>query len=223
MKLSEWLVGGVVLFVLLSVLGTIWMRQGEEAMDAAGLRNLRQWGIALNLYLMDNDNRLPEVGSTPVSAEQDRAWFNTLPLYISQKPLAELAIGERPRPGVPSLWMNPKLKARRVWDPAEFFFAYGMNRWLQPDPVLRSFTISELERPGQVVFLSEKNGFNPALEPEEVVTLWGRARPDSPMAEAHVLFCDGHVELVGRRDLVDNPAVLGAGNLENGGLSWFKE
>lgn len=223
MRLPEWLVTVVVLFVLATVLGTIWLGQQEESREAAGLRNLRQWGIALNLYLMDNDNRLPDVGKTPVDKEQTNSWFNSLPLYISQTPLASLPPGERPRPGVPSLWMNPRLKARRIWDPNEFFFAYGMNRFLQPDPALRSFTISELGHPGQVIFMSEKEGFTPALSPEEVVTLWGKARPTSPMAEALVLFCDGHVSRTRRAELVDNPANLGVSHLDQGGISWFKE
>lgn len=223
MRLPEWLVTAVVLFVLATVLGTIWLGQQEEAREAAGARNLRQWGIALNLYLMDNDNRLPDVGRNPVDKEQTNAWFNALPLYISQTPLAALPEGERPRPGVPSLWMNPQFKARRIWDPSEFFFAYGMNRFLQPDPTLRSFTISELDHPAQVIFLSEKEGFSPDLTPEEVVTLWGKARPNSPMAKALVLFCDGHASSARRAELVDDPASLKAQNLEAGGISWFKE
>ena len=223
MKIPDWLLAGVVLMVLALVLGNIWMKQQEEAREADALRNMRQWGIALNLHLMDNDNRLPEVGYTPVDKEQTNAWFNALPLYISQTPLAALPEGERPRPGVPSLWMNPRLKPRRIWDPSEFFFAYGMNRYLQPDPSLRSFTIPELGHPSQIIFLSEQESFSPALEPRDVVTLWGKGRPNSPTSEAFVLFCDGHVERIPRSRLVDIPSNLGTEHLSEGGISWFKE
>lgn len=217
----EILIGAAILVVLAIVVAGIFMKQQAEARRAAGSRNLQQWGIALNLYLIDNENQLPEVGRDPVTPEQKKAWFNALPPYISQTPLAELAPGNRPRPGVPSLWIDPSTKPVKVWDPEVFFFNYGMNKNLQPVEGTRSFRIYEISHPANVVFLAETDGYSPGIGPEEVVFRYGTGRPTSPKAEAHVLFCDGHVQLVTREKLVNDPAALSAETAATG-VSWYQ-
>lgn len=203
--------------VFAAVIAAVFMRQQDEATATAASRNLQQWGIALNLYLIDNQNQLPETGAAPVSPDQRRAWYNALPPYISQPALANLAAGERPRPGEPSLWMDPRVRAARIWDPEQFFFHYAMNRFLQPDPETRSFRVYELDRPGRVVFLFPTDGYAPAGGPDEV------AFRSNSHPEALVLFCDGHVETVPGGEMVDNPEALKADRAAAGGLSWFAE
>ena len=223
MKSREWLFGGGILLLLGFVLLFIWRQQTEEAREAQALRQLQQWGIALNLYLLDNDNILPAVGGMPISAEQSHAWYNALPPYIGRPALASLAPGERPRPGVLSFWVGPTSRSVRAWDENEFFFGYGMNRFLQPTPEDRSFKVGELGRPGQVIFLGEIAGFEPVLTPETILTPWGPGRGESPRSQGKILFCDGHVEGVSREVLLDDPATRQAANLAAGGISWFKE
>lgn len=212
----------VVLGALAAVSLGAFAKREEDARRMGSARNLQQWGIALNLYLMDNNNQLPEVGKSPVSADQKHAWFNALPPYISKAPLAELPPGERPRPGVPSLWVDPVTKPVRAWDPEVFYFNYGMNAALQPDASLRSFRIYEIPHPGNVVFLAEKDGYSPEVTPDSVAFRHGRGQPSSPQAAAHVLFCDGHVMAVPRSVLTDDPAARKASSAAEG-LSWFME
>ena len=195
-------------FVLLGILG----RQKEAGHRAATVRNLQQWGIALNLYMIENGNELPEVGKMPLDPAQAKAWFNALPPYLSEKPLAEIPPGERPRPGVPSLWMRPGTKPVRIWDPEAYFCSYGMNRNLQPDDGNRSFRINEIPFPGNVVFLAPTEGYSSDATPENVV--FPKKRP------AHILFCDGHVQTVSRAKLLD-PASLPAAAAEKE-PSWFQ-
>lgn len=187
-------------------------RLQAETVRVASARNLQQWGIALTLYLLENGNQLPDVGSTPVSPNQAKAWFNVLPPYISEKPLSELPPGSRPRPGVPSLWIRPAAKTVKAWDPGVFFFNYGMNRYLQPLDNARSFRISELNFPGGIVFLAPTEDYIPAAEPGNI------ALPANEGA-AHILFCDGHVQLVPGPVLVD-PTTLAADRARSG-VSWF--
>jgi prepilin-type processing-associated H-X9-DG protein len=210
-------VAGVVLAILAVVGYASIVRNADEAKKIAGARNLQQWGIALNLYLIDNGNQLPEVGSLPVTAEEPLAWFNALPPYISQKPLADLPPGQRPRPGIPSLWIEPASRPVRAWDPEVFYFNYAMNRALQPDPALRSFRIYEIPHPGNVIFMSEVDGYAPGLDPPDVVFRRGSSNP-----VANVLFCDGHVQGVPKQVLVGDPHTLRAENASEG-ISWFKE
>jgi len=223
MKLREILLVGGILVLLAVTLFFVFRGQQETATSIAAMRNLQQWGIALNLYLIDHDNQLPLVGSTPIEEASEGAWFNALPPYLSRPPLSKLAPGSRPRPGVASLWISPYSKPVRAWDEREFFFNYAMNQFLQPDPAERSFKINELGLPGKVIFLGETAGFSPALTPENVQTDWGRRSSLDPRALAHILFCDGHVDLVSRETLVNDPLTLSLGATEEGGITWFKE
>jgi len=219
--LREILIALAIVAVLGAVLATIFLNQQAEARRVASSHNLQQWGIALNLYLIDNENQLPEVGRDPVTSAQKKAWFNALPPYISQTPLAELPAGQRPRPGVPSLWIDPATKPVKVWDPEVFFFNYGMNKYLQPVEGTRSFRIYEINYPANVVFMTEVAGYTPGIGPEDVVFRHDGAKPTSPKAEAHVLFCDGHVQFVPRQQLVNDPNALSAAAAETG-VSWFQ-
>ena len=214
-------IGAAILVVLAVVLTGLFLKNQAEARRAASSRNLQQWGIALNLYLIDNENQLPETGKDPEPPEQKTAWFNALPPYISQPALADLPPGSRPRPGVPSLWIDPASKPVKVWDPTVFYFHYGMNKFLQPVEGTRSFRISEISHPSRVVFLTEVAGYVPAIGPEDVVFRQGGAPPTSPTAETLVLFCDGHVEFVTRQVLVNDPNARSAAAAETG-VSWFQ-
>ncbi len=187
-------------------------RQNQEGQRVASLRNLQQWGIALNLYLIENGNELPEVGRTAITPEQTKAWFNVLPPYLSESPLADLPPGQRPRPGVPSLWIRPESKPVKIWDPEVFFFNYGMNSALQPEEGKRSFRIYELRFPGSVIFLVPTSDFSPGASVETTVF--------SAAKDAHVLFCDGHVEAVPQSKLQD-PSALAA-DAAGEGPSWFR-
>lgn len=222
MKLREILIAVVVLAVVIAVVVTMQMKRAAEAKRIASTRNLQQWGIALNLYLIDNENQLPEVGSTPITPEQKKAWYNALPPYISQAPLADLSPSRRPRPGVPSLWVDAATKPVKVWDDSVFYFNYAMNKFLQPVEGMRSFRIYEINYPANVVFLTEVEDYSPAVTPGEVVFRNGKGGANSPEALAHVLFCDGHVQLVTRAALVDDPKALTAAAAENG-VSWFQQ
>ncbi|MGH8048391.1 MAG: hypothetical protein ACREKL_14200 [Chthoniobacterales bacterium] len=208
--------------ILLIVAVIAWfIGRGEQASGTASMHNLKQWGIALTIYLNDHENQLPEVGKTPIEASQENAWYNALPPYIGQTPLAEMPPDDRPRPGVPSIWIDPVLKPVRVWDPQTFYFNYAMNQALQPQGDVRSFKINELNYPGNIVFLAEVDGYDPSVTPDTVAFRHG-GKSTSPTATANVLFCDGHVAPVTRAVLVDDPASRTAAEAEHG-VSWFEQ
>jgi hypothetical protein len=223
MTTKQLLFATALLVVLALSLFALLQKHQAGRKEVIAMRNMQQWGIALNLYLIDNRNELPQTGQVPITTDQTQAWFNALPPYLSRKPLAELPPTERPRPGVPSFWMNPMLKARRVWDNEQFFFALAMNRWLQPDPALRPFRINELGVPSKVIFLSETNCFSPLLDPDTLYSAWRASNPNSASSASFVLFCDGHAELVPRSKLLDPAALLAPTDSFPLPASWFKE
>lgn len=221
MKPREIILLGIVAIALIgSALG--WLNsRSSDAFASQSARQMQQWGIALNLFLIDNQNQLPEIGGTPVTTSQTQAWFNALPQYLGQTPLAELPAGSRPKPGVDSLWIVPGQKEPRAWDPEVFFFNYGMNQFLQPDPDTRSFRIYEIDFPEHVVFMTEVDGYEPTTRPDLVSYRFGPGG-QSPRAVANVLFCDGHVEPITRSVLTDDPSTRLAVQAKSG-VSWFEK
>lgn len=175
-----------------------------EKERVASFQNLQQWGIALNLYLVDNDNHLPGVGSAPISAEPADAWYNALPSYISRPPLSEVPPGQRPRPGEDSIWIDPSAKAPRDLSAEDCFFTYGMNRFLQPVPRFPSYKTFDLSDPSATIFLTETSGTQPGILPGDVA--FRHRKPQAGSVDlAFILFCDGHVSSGSSYELVDNP------------------
>jgi prepilin-type processing-associated H-X9-DG protein len=222
MKQREILVGVGILVIMGLVLSFVFSAQKQQGREAMALRTLQQWGIALNLYLIDHNHTLPTIGTAPVVDASPQSWFNALPPYLSRKPLSSLPPGERPRPGVASFWVSPASPPQRFWDESEFYFSYAMNAALQPDPDARAFKISELEVPAKVIFLGETSGFSPALTPENIRTLWGPGSPGSPRSSANILFADGHVELV-QRSALESTEARTVRALQERKISWFME
>ncbi|MFZ4682210.1 MAG: hypothetical protein ACOYMS_06890 [Terrimicrobiaceae bacterium] len=177
-----------------------------KARQVSGLQNLQQWGIALNLHLMDNANQLPETGSSAVVPEQRNAWYNSLPEYIGERALADRPVGQRPRPGDKSLWMDPAAKPLQAIPEESFYFNYGMNKFLQPDPTDRTARVTDFGRPGQVVFMTRVSGYTPWVIPDEVVFPSARSGPMEVRAATPVLFCDGHTELLDAGRLIGEPS-----------------
>ncbi len=177
-----------------------WFGLRERKTAAASAVNLRQWGIALNLSFPDQANTLPWDG-VPLAPDHPRgaeAWYNMLPPYLSQKGISEMAPSELPRWSHASVWINPgvdKRDAARLTPPV---FTYAMNRRLRAggEDAVERLRITEVNSPGTTVFLAETLGTQPGIEPEDARAFFGPKR--GPKGWGNVLFCDGHVERVGR-------------------------
>lgn len=199
----------VVVVALVIIVGLIAVpllfKQRETNARLISLNNLQQWGIALNLYLIENENRLPQVGMKLDGEPNLFAWYNALPVYLSQQPLSDVPAAARPQPGQNSLWMDPAVRAKDFSGSGEFWFAYGMNRWLQPNPSRPSYKIYEIADPGATVFLAETASHEPGILPPDV--RFRHQHSQTGKLVAHVLFCDGHAVAVSRADLVEAPGL----------------
>lgn len=152
--LIELLVVIAIIAILAAMLLPALSKAKERAKTVNCLSNLKQWGLALNIYIGDFNDTLPrdgmDSGGTYPGANGAHAdpngWFNAVPTYMSERTLLEYyndtsagtATYERyPFPGGRGkVWHCPSasLTVTEAQDPAvvsgggaEGFFSYGMN------------------------------------------------------------------------------------------------
>lgn len=84
---------GILLTLIVVAMGGV----RENAKSTKSASNLRQWGIALNLYLSDNGGAIPYEGDADrmtwarvASNANQRAWFNALPPYVGMLAMRDL-------------------------------------------------------------------------------------------------------------------------------------
>ncbi len=93
--LIELLVVIAVIAILAALLLPALAKAKDKAKQVSCMSNQRQWGLALQMYSLDNNNGIPHDGTGQVSpgsylpgdSQQPNAWFNLLPPLVGEKPL----------------------------------------------------------------------------------------------------------------------------------------
>ena len=74
----------------------------QKAQQVSCRSNLRQWGLAIQMYASDNNDGIPRDGMDSAGsynagdAQQPNAWFNLLPPLVAEKTLASYATNTSP-------------------------------------------------------------------------------------------------------------------------------
>jgi len=186
--LLELMVVIAILGVLAALLLSAMQAMKEESASTRCLNNLRQWGVALNLYANDNGGFLPRRGQgVQLVTQIDRPtdWFNALPPYLGLPSYQDLVNqGKRLKPGDESVFVCPRSK-----DPgATNFLPYAMNMYLSPWIRPNSHSLQELESPSQLAFLADApGGYSSTIPSTQAFSVIARHR-----GRANICFVDGH-------------------------------
>jgi len=98
--LIELLVVIAIIAILAALLLPTLAKAKDRAKTANCLSNMRQWGIAIQLYVGDSNDKIPRDGmdrtgqypGTDGAANDKNAWFNLLPELVGEKTLATYAV-----------------------------------------------------------------------------------------------------------------------------------
>ena len=186
----ELLVVIAIVAVLASLLLPGLARAKEKAHSTQCVSNLRQWELALSLYLHDHEDFIPRRGQgvQPLFVI-DRAedWFNALPPMIELPSYQELATNAAiPQPGDRTIFVCPDAKPSG----SGHFLSYAMNiylsPWIRPSP----HRLCEIPRPEALAFLADGPGGYSSTVPS-IMPYSVKARHGD---RANVAFLDGHVQ-----------------------------
>jgi prepilin-type processing-associated H-X9-DG protein/prepilin-type N-terminal cleavage/methylation domain-containing protein len=181
------------LLVTLSVMSVLMGMLIPQLQKARGVthkvacqQNLRQWGLATQLYVLDHDGFLPHDGA-PNGISRRRAWYVELPLQIGDRPYLEQPNWRTdPEAVLPrSLWLCPGNTRRSN---GHGLFHYCLNRHINGSGAAsRRVQLSSLSEPARLVWLYDNGGLAAVASIRNVHT-------NLHQQGANILFLDGHVE-----------------------------
>jgi len=178
---------GTLAGLLLGALGQARAR-GQSARCA---NNLRQWGLALQLYIDDYDEFIPRRGQgvQPLALiNRPEDWFNCLPMYFGAQSYSNLVVtGKRPHAGdASSLFIDPNAKDTG----GTYFLPYAMNMYLSPWIRPQQHKLSEIPNPEQLAFMADAPGQYASTVPSQL----GYSVIARHSGRANVVFVDGRVQ-----------------------------
>lgn len=220
--LIELLVGLAIVAVLAALLLPSLSRAKAAAQRTACVNKLRQWGLALTLYLQDHDDYLPREAfgssarlnnwaqvSDPTAQD---VWYNALPRLLSLRPATDYANQRADFYSRDSLFhCAVALFPAAPESLGNVLFSMAMNSKLKSGAApVRATT---LQRPVHtVVFLENRLPPEPKVDPAQADTDLGQpASFASRFVSRHknrgnLVFADGHVESLRGNEVVETTA-----------------
>ncbi len=191
--LIELLVVIAIIAILAAILFPVFAQAREKARQTQCLSNMRQMGIAVQMYLQDYDEQFPLDSHTGTNAPW--VWLNTLQPYVKTTLLYRC-------PSDPSVnWERPLPGYRNVRRTS-----YGTNYWMLPryDDCTGYNTLASITSPANTIYIAEMrenttgDHFHPAM------WVWpnncGFYQPEQELAMTwhsggtNYTFVDGHAK-----------------------------
>ncbi len=186
---------GILASMLLPALG----QSKKRAHATKCLSNMKQWSTSIHMYLNDNRDIFPHEGNSGdiSTAKNLSAWFNQVPLLMTQPALKDLyAAGTPPLPNAKSIYGCPSTVTNLTTTPTvtTAFFMYAFNNRMDPNDTVtgqnnRFFTSDQVVNPSQTVIFTENNESNfPSTSGRYTL-----ARHDQ---KANLAMCDGSASIL---------------------------
>jgi len=209
--LMELLVVIAIIGALAALLLPSLNRAKEKAKGVQCLGSLRQWNLALSLYLAQNNDLIPRRGQgvQPLhDLDRPQDWFNCLPPLISL-PAYSLLVTNRtiPKPGASSVYVCPTSRATTN----EYFLSYAMNFYLSPTIRPQQHRMSEIPNPSALAFMADGGCAYSSTVPSKMAYS-AQARHAQ---RANVAFLDGHAQ-----SFAGNYLGCGTGAIEREDIRW---
>src|SRR5215470_5037714 len=207
--LIELLVTIAVISILAALLLPALNRARQRAHSVACLNNLKQWGIATQLFAGENDDFLPKDGS-PNGISIDEGWYNDLPRVLRLPVYREMAWRTNAAidPGH-SLWICPANSRRSN---GNNLFHYCLNEHVNGLGAGNQVKLTSIRQPTRTVWLFDNGKLAAVAQQNNVHTnLHGRG--------AQFTFLDAHAARFKNVEYWDFAAGLGRTN--NPGLLWL--
>ena len=207
--LVELLVVMAVIAILAALLLPVLSPARQQAGAVFCLNNLRQWGIATQLFAGDNNDYLPKDGS-PNGTSTAEGWYIDLPCMMGISPYPQLPwrTNATIEPGK-SVWICPSNPRRSN---GNNLFHYCLNEHVNATGAGNQIKLTSLKQPVHTVWLFD-NGKLAAVAQENNVHTNLHSRG------AQFNFLDGHAARFRNTDYWDFAA--GRGRTNHPSLIWF--
>lgn len=217
--LMEILVVIAIILVLAAIAFPVFATVQNRANKATALNNMRQLGSAAGAYTSQNDGQLPaedgkgtDTWASAALPENAKAWYNSLPIILSNKSVAQYASNPQAYYSKENLLFIPGAKypesEKKLAAP---LFAIAINTKLQRKSETGDKTarLSQITNPARTVLFLEQG-----IKGEEKAMAQQPKYDGSPKGSAKsfvaryngfgvVTFVDGHAEVIEGKDILE--------------------
>jgi len=207
--LIELLVVIAIIVVLAGLVLPSLTRAKQAAKAVSCLNNLRQWGLATQLFVADNNDLLPKDG-TPNGTSIEEGWYNDLPRMLGLPCYREMPWRTNVDiPPLHSIWICPANPRRSN---GNNLFHYCLNEHVNGIGSGNQVRLSSLPHPVRTVWLFDNGKLAAVAQQNNVHT-------NLHLGGAQFTFLDGHSARFKNREYWD--FAVDHGRTNNPDLIWI--
>jgi prepilin-type N-terminal cleavage/methylation domain-containing protein/prepilin-type processing-associated H-X9-DG protein len=208
-SLIELLVVIAIIAILAALLLPSLGRAKDKAKGANCVSNLKQWGLATQMFAAENSDWLPQDGSASGSSK-NAGWYVDLPRVMGFPAYHEMSWRTNAEidPGR-SVWICPSNPRRSN---GANLFHYCLNRHVNATGVSNRVRLASIRRPDATVWLFDNGGAAPVAQQNNVHT-------NLHSQGAQFTFLDGHASRLDNSEYWDFE--INKGRTNNPNLVWI--